>query len=472
VTLDGSGTTDANGAADIKSYSWSINGNQVATGQVASVSLTPGTYDVVLEVFDKFGARDTDHATITVTNSPPAFTFVPGPLTTTNCGALQLGQAQAVSACGGTVSVTNNAPASFPFGVTNVTWTATGSNGLTATATQRVEVRLGNNPACCPAGYHVMLGTSNNDHLVGTSGNDCILGLGAQDIISGGGGDDVISGGDGDDNISGGSGNDIIFAGSGQDTVGGDDGNDTLYGDDGNDTLNGGIGNDSLGGGQGQDTLNGNDGNDALNGDTGDDTLSGGNGDDQLSGGSGSDSCTGGAGSNLFASCETKPDAPSAPDSCSDGVKDGQETATDCGGSACNACATGAACSTDRDCATNVCSSSGLCLALGPGGSPLEAALTFSTDWGGGYCAVLNVLNPSAASISGWSAVINTNQSTIYTSWNGNFSASSGSVSIVPNQSTNLAIPAHATDSSIGFCANRNNANSGLLPFVVSSAGG
>ena len=44
-------------------------------------------------------------------------------------------------------SITNNAPALFPIGVTTVTWTATDASGNTATATQTVTVNDTQAPA-------------------------------------------------------------------------------------------------------------------------------------------------------------------------------------------------------------------------------------------------------------------------------------------------------------------------------------
>jgi len=188
---------------------------------------------------------------------------------------------------------------------------------------------------------------------------DCILAKGGQDTVSGNGGEDVISGGDGNDTLNGGDGNDRLFGGTGQDAVNGQNGNDTLYGSDGDDICRGGIGNDALNGGQGQDQLFGEDGDDSLSGQTGDDTLNGGNGADYLEGDQGAnDQCDGGASANVFANCET----PGLANSCQDGLKNGFETAVDCGGGGCRGCAVGQACAAGGDCAGGVCSG-GVCLA-------------------------------------------------------------------------------------------------------------
>jgi Ca2+-binding RTX toxin-like protein len=246
----------------------------------------------------------------------PVFTFVPPPITISSCTNANIGTARATDPCG--VTITNNAPAKFALGTTVVTWTAKDGVGNVVTATQDVTAVLGNDVSCCPAGSHVIVGTSNNDVIVGTSGPDCILGLGGQDTIHGGDGDDVISGGDGDDVIFGEGGNDKLYGGSGQDTISGGLGNDLIDGGDGVDTLNGDDGNDVIRGGQGGDIVHGGTGNDfidggpdddQLHGDDGDDQIFGGagndhlfgeNGNDSLGGGDGDDTLDGGAGTNTF----------------------------------------------------------------------------------------------------------------------------------------------------------------------------
>jgi Ca2+-binding RTX toxin-like protein len=246
------------------------------------------------------GIIDTvDHCpgeTVGPDRTPPAFTFVPPAMTITSCSGVNLGQAQATDPCG--VTLTNDAPSKFPLGTTTVHWTAKDGMGNTAIATQQVTALLGDDVSCCPAGTHIIVGTSNNDVLTGTAGSDCILGLGGQDTISGLGGDDYISGGDGDDNISGGDGNDWLFGGTGQDVISGGAGNDVIYGGDGVDQLNGDDGNDQISGGQGGDVIHGGTGDDYLTGDADDDQIFGDDGNDTLVGGDGNDKLYGGAGND------------------------------------------------------------------------------------------------------------------------------------------------------------------------------
>ena len=194
----------------------------------------------------------------------------------------------------------------FGVGITSATLSCTDNQGATGTCTASIQVGVGNNPACCPAGTNVIVGNSNNNTLNGTSGADCILGLGGQDTINGLGGNDIISGGDGNDVISCGAGNDIAFGGSGQDRISGNSGNDVLAGGDGDDQCFGGDGADSISGGQGQDRLFGEGNNDRLFGNDGDDRLEGGAGDDLLDGSGLHDICIGGPGTDSFLICESQ----------------------------------------------------------------------------------------------------------------------------------------------------------------------
>ena len=425
--------------------------------------VTPGDPCIAPAVCDEEADECIDCATDT---TPPVFTFVPADITTTVCGSLDIGLATATDACD--VTIANNAPAVFPPGTTVVTWSATDVAGNVTTATQKVTVMLTSNAACCPAGTNVIIGTSNNNTLNGTNGPDCILALGGQDIVNGNGGDDFISGGDGNDNINGGTGNDVVFGGSGQDTLnGGTTGNDTMYGDDGDDTLLGGAGNDTLFGGQGQDSVQGQDGADLLVGDSGDDNLQGGAGNDNLVGGANNDTCNGGTGTNTFATCEF-----GAPNSCASGTQNGTETGVDCGG-ACPDCGAGSGCVSGGDCQGGLFCVGGTCTAGGGGGGGNEVttSIVFTTDWGAGYCTTLEVTNNTTQTASSFAVTLDTNASTITSSWNGTFSGSSGEITVTPCCSWNATLSPGETDSSIGFCANRTVPTSGTLPFVISTTG-
>jgi cysteine-rich repeat protein len=82
-----------------------------------------------------------------------------------------------------------------------------------------------------------------------------------------------------------------------------------------------------------------------------------------------------------------------------------------------------------------------------------SASLTVTDQWPTGYCMTLNIHNDASVSTTNWSSVIKLNGGTIYTQWSGTFSGSSGQISVGP-VSWNKQIPAGATNSSVGFCAN------------------
>lgn len=69
VTLDGTGSTDAEGP--IASYSWSNGVTVLGTGATLTHVFPLGTHTVTLTVTDAGGMTDTDAVTITVTNVPP-----------------------------------------------------------------------------------------------------------------------------------------------------------------------------------------------------------------------------------------------------------------------------------------------------------------------------------------------------------------------------------------------------------------
>jgi hypothetical protein len=75
VTLDGSGSTDANSTAgtsdDITSYEWFLGTTKIADGKVVHVNLPAGTQVITLKVTDKAGATDTDELTLTMVDTKP-----------------------------------------------------------------------------------------------------------------------------------------------------------------------------------------------------------------------------------------------------------------------------------------------------------------------------------------------------------------------------------------------------------------
>jgi hypothetical protein len=105
-----------------------------------------------------------------------------------------------------------------------------------------------------------------------------------------------------------------------------------------------------------------------------------------------------------------------------------------------------------------------------PGDDGLRTTLNIDSDWGTGYCATLNVTNDTSETAVNFSVVLNMNGTSIYTSWNGNFSGSTGSVTVTPAFDWNRVLEPGETDSSIGFCANR--AASGTNVAIVQTTTG
>ena len=93
-----------------------------------------------------------------------------------------------------------------------------------------------------------------------------------------------------------------------------------------------------------------------------------------------------------------------------------------------------------------------------------------TTDWGGGYCVELVATNLATSNLTTWNVTANIPGASTYTTWNATFSGSTGTVTIQPSAPDNQTLDAGETDRSIGFCANRANPASGLLPTIVSTS--
>lgn len=68
ISLDGSGSSDSDG--DVLSYSWTIDGNEVANTATATINLADGDYTVMLTVSDG-ELSDTDELSVSVVNTIP-----------------------------------------------------------------------------------------------------------------------------------------------------------------------------------------------------------------------------------------------------------------------------------------------------------------------------------------------------------------------------------------------------------------
>ena len=157
VSLDGTGNASIV-AADIDGGSTDACG--IATyvaSQTAFTCANVGPNNVTLTLTDVNGNISSCVAVVTVIDPIAPVITCPGNVLVSNdpglCTASNVayGTATATDNCSSVV-ITNNAPLVFPFGVTNITWTATDIYGNTAVCIQTVTVEDVENPiVTCPA---------------------------------------------------------------------------------------------------------------------------------------------------------------------------------------------------------------------------------------------------------------------------------------------------------------------------------
>ena len=129
-----------------------VLGNATVTDNCTTITVSnnaPETFligvtTVIWTATDASGNTATATQTVTVNDTQAPAIIAPANVNTnsnTACSATNvvLGNATATDNCT-TITVSNNAPETFPIGVTTVTWTATDASGNTATATQTVTV--------------------------------------------------------------------------------------------------------------------------------------------------------------------------------------------------------------------------------------------------------------------------------------------------------------------------------------------
>jgi hypothetical protein len=108
----------------------------------------------------------------------------------------------------------------------------------------------------------------------------------------------------------------------------------------------------------------------------------------------------------------------------------------------------------------------------GTGGASagLSTQLTIDSSWATGYCVTIKVTNNSTQPTTNYAVTLNMQGATITSNrWNGNFSGSTGTVTVTP-LSWHAVITPGQTDSQMGFCADRVPPNT-LLATVVSTTG-
>lgn len=114
-----------------------------------SMSVTPdipvyplGSTIITVTATDCAGNTSSATKVVTVQDTTPPVLTVPADVTieaTAPLSLVKIGQATASDIFG--VTIGNDAPAAYPVGVTQVTWTATDANGNTSTAVQKVNVQ-------------------------------------------------------------------------------------------------------------------------------------------------------------------------------------------------------------------------------------------------------------------------------------------------------------------------------------------
>ncbi len=196
---------------------------------------------------DEGGNTASSTQTITVVDTTAPELFAPSDITIDAKSLLtpiEVGQGAAIDLANSEITITNNAPFSFPLGETIVTWTAVDSFGNTVSTSQIINVQ-----ACGKEDsyYNMIMGSPEDDILYGTNvadlifaeeGDDIVMGAKGNDCIFGGDGDDIIFGNEGSDNLTGGDGNDIIKGQSGDDVISGSFGIDVIDGGDDIDACN------------------------------------------------------------------------------------------------------------------------------------------------------------------------------------------------------------------------------------------
>jgi len=145
-SLDGSQSFDPDN--NVAYFGWYRNGRKGdLVGNLPRVDLAQAvktTAPYVFKVVDTFGQYDEASTSVSVVDTiAPVVTAPPkvkAECTGPNGTAVVLGTATASDVCDASPDLTNNAPQTFPLGVTPVVWTATDESNNQGMATQQVEI--------------------------------------------------------------------------------------------------------------------------------------------------------------------------------------------------------------------------------------------------------------------------------------------------------------------------------------------
>lgn len=84
----------------------------------------------------------------------------------------------------------------------------------------------------------------------------------------------------------------------------------------------------------------------------------------------------------------------------------------------------------------------------------LNVTVNIYSDWASGYCANLQITNVGPDNVNGWQVVLDPQNASITSNWNGDFTLNASTYSITP-QSSSAQISANSTNTSVGYCANK-----------------
>jgi hypothetical protein len=180
ITLPLNGTSATVTPANIN------NGCTDNCGTVNLVSATPSSFNcsnlgannVTLAINDGRGNTASCVSVVTITDTTrPSITCPSNISASTNVGScvatgVALGNALSTDNCTGSPGTSNNGLASYPVGVTNVTWTATDGSGNNRTCVQTVTVSDLINPTAVCQNRTVILNTSGNGTILASQINN------------------------------------------------------------------------------------------------------------------------------------------------------------------------------------------------------------------------------------------------------------------------------------------------------------